>query len=140
VSNVNFLLRLWAQQHPGFSIATADPGTKLAREPDLLRGPDVAVIRAERKPTGMGAAGWLDGAPDLAVEVVGDAQSMSDLAKKAAEYLAAGARLVWVLDPDPRRVVVFWPPDHLRVLGPDDALDGGELLADFRCVVRELFE
>jgi Uma2 family endonuclease len=140
VGNVYFALRLYAREHPGWSIATADPGTKLAHHPDLLRGPDVGVIRAEREPTGKGTAGWLDGAPDLAVEVVGDAQSVSDLAAKATEYLGAGARMVWVLDPEPRRVVTFLAPDHVRVLGPDDVLEGGDLLPGFRCVVAELFE
>jgi hypothetical protein len=48
--------------------------------------------------------------------------------------------MVWVLDPEPRSVVLFWPPDHVRVLGPEDSLDGGELLPGFRCAVRELFE
>jgi Uma2 family endonuclease len=139
VSRVSFLLQLYAREHAGWSISSGDPGTKLARDPDVLRGPDVGMVRRERKPTGKGADGWLEGAPDLAVEVVGDAQTVAELAKKASEYLAAGARMVWVLDPEPRSVVLFWPPDHVRVLGPDESLEGGELLPGFRCTVGELF-
>lgn len=140
VANVTFVLRLYTREHPGWIVASGDPGTKLARDPDVLRGPDVGMLRSERQPTGKGAEGWLEGAPDLAVEVVGDAQTVTELAKKASEYLAAGAKMVWVLDPEPRSVVLFWPPDHVRVLGPEDSLDGGALLPDFRCTVRELFE
>jgi Uma2 family endonuclease len=140
VLQVGFLLKLYAREHPGWSISGGDPGTKLARDPDVLRGPDLGVVRSEREPSGRGAEGWLEGAPDLAVEIVGDSQSASELAGKAVEYLTAGARMVWVIDPQPRRVMVFLPPDHVRVLGPDDALDGGDVLPGFRCAVSELFE
>jgi hypothetical protein len=37
-------------------------------------------------------------------------------------------------------VVVYRSPFESVVLNRDDELTGGELLPDFRCVVRELFE
>lgn len=138
--NVYAALRAYARKTSGWSVAVGDPGAKLGRKPDVLRGPDVAVVRAERKPTGRGADGWLDGAPDVAVEVLGDSQKMSELVEKGLEYLAAGARLVWLLDPDARRVVVLTPPDHVRILGPDGALDGGDELSGFSCEIAELFD
>ncbi|WP_437732815.1 Uma2 family endonuclease [Sorangium sp. So ce1335] len=139
-SNVCLLLRLYARQHPGWSVAVGDPGTKLGHDPDILRGPDVAMVRSDRRPQGRGADGWLEGAPDVAVEIVGDSQSASELAKKALEYLAAGAKLVWVLDPEPGRLMIFTPPNQIRVLGRGDALDGGDALPGFSCRVDELFE
>jgi Uma2 family endonuclease len=138
--NVGALLKQYAREHPGWSVASGDPGTKLARDPDLLRGPDVAVLRADREPTGRGAGGWVDGAPELVVEISGDDQSASELAAKALEYLAAGGKAVWVVDPHPRRVIVYTPPALVRVLGPDDILDGGEALPGFACKVADLFE
>ncbi len=138
--NVGVVLRAYARAQGGWSVSVGDPGTKLQRSPDVLRGPDVGIVRAEREPTGRGADGWLEGAPDVAVEVVGDGQSVSELSKKALEYLAAGGRMVWVLDPDPQRVVLYTPPNAVRVLGVDDELDGGDVLPGFRCRVSELFE
>lgn len=138
-ARIVFQLMLYARAHEGWSIATTDPGVKLSRNPDRLRGPDVAMVRSERAPRGKGAAGWLEGAPDLAVEVVGDAQTISEMTKKALEYLAAGARMVWLVDPEPRRIVLFTPPDHVRILGEDDTLEGGDVLPGFRCTVAELF-
>lgn len=138
-SAINFLLRLYAREHPGWSVSVADPGVKLARNPDRLRGPDVAMVRAERVPTGKGVDGWLDGAPDVAVEVAGDSQTISEMTKKALEYLAAGAQMVWIVDAEPRRVVLFTPPDHVKILGPDDVLEGGDVLPGFSCKVAEMF-
>jgi Uma2 family endonuclease len=139
-SNVVLLFKLYARQNPGWSVATCDPGAKLGHDPQLLRGPDVAMARTERLPTGKGAEGWLEGAPDVAIEVMSENESASTLTKKALEYLAAGARIVWVVDPEPRRVMVFTPPDHVRIVGAEDSLDGGDALPGFRCTVAEIFE
>ncbi len=138
--NIAALLKAYTRVNRAFRVSGGDPGTKLGRQPDVLRGPDVAVVSADRWPEGAGAAGWLEGAPDLAVEVAGDAQPASELARKALEYLAAGGRMVWVVDPSPRRVIVYFPPDHVRVLGPDDEIDGVDVLPGFRCRVAEFFE
>lgn len=138
--NVYSLLREFAKRHGGLRVGVGDPGAKLSHEPDTLRGPDVAVIREERKPTGRGEEGWLQGAPDLAVEVVGDGQSGTQLAKKALEYLQAGGGMVWVVDPESRLVMVLSEGRKLAILGAEDMLDGGDLLPGFSCRVAELFE
>jgi Uma2 family endonuclease len=140
VGNVYAVLRAYAKQHGGWSVSVGDPGTKLQHEPATLRGPDVGVVKADRRPVGSGADGWLEGAPDLAVEVSGDSQGWGDLMKKALEYLAAGGKMVWVLDSSSKRLLVITPPNAVAVLGSTDVLSGGELLPGFACVVAELFE
>ena len=138
--NIYLLLRLYAREHPGWSVAVGDPGTKLGHRPDVLRGPDVAMVRATRRPLGRGAGGWLEGAPDVAVEVVGDSQSMDSLADKAQEYLAAGARLVWLIDAASAQVTVLTPGGGSQLLSSSATLDGGDVLPGFACAVGELFE
>jgi Uma2 family endonuclease len=140
VLTIGMLLKLYARQNPGWSVSVADPGVRLARNPDKLRGPDVGMVRAARAPTGKGASGWLDGAPELAVEVVSDGQSISEMTKKALDYIGGGAQMVWLVDPEPHRVVLFTPPNHVRILGPDDFIEGAALLPGFSCRVNELFE
>lgn len=138
VSNVALVVGEWVRRNARWS-AAIKPGVKLKRAPDLLRGPDVGIIRADRIPAGKGAEGWLEGAPDVAVEVAGDAQTPTSLLQKAFEYLGAGAQQVWIVDPDAERLLVLTPPDHIRILGPADILDGGAVLPGFRCEVAELF-
>jgi Uma2 family endonuclease len=138
--SIGILLRMYAKANPGWSVSGGDPGAKLQRDPDVLRGPDLGVVRAERRPTGRGVDGWLEGAPDVAVEIMGDSQSASEHARKALEYLAAGAKMVWVVDPEPRKVMVFTPPNQIRVLGSEEVLDGGDVLPGFSCKVAEMFE
>lgn len=137
---IGFLLKVFAKANPGFSVSVGDPGTKLQRDPDRLRAPDIGVIRSERQPTGRGSDGWLEGAPDFVVEVIGDSQTATDLSRKALEYLAAGAKMVWVVDGDRKAVLVFSPPDHVRIAGEDDTLDASDALPGFSCRVADLFE
>ena len=134
-----FWLKQYARSAPGWSVAVGDPGTKLAAEPPALRGPDAALVRAERRPLGKGAAGWLDGAPEVVFEVQGDSQSATELARKALEYMASGSRMVVVLDPERQSALVYTPPDHIAVLGPEAELEGGEVLPGFRVRVGDLF-
>jgi len=138
--NLGTLLRIFTKQHPGWSVSGGDPGTRLRRDPDLLRGPDLGVIPVARRPSGRGEDGWLSGAPDLAIEICGDDQTPTQLARKALEYLAAGARMAWVVDGVAEQVMVFTPPNQVKILGRDDLLDGGDALPGFKCSVRELFE
>lgn len=138
--NAYSALRSYAKAHPGWLVSVGDPGARLQRDPDTLLGPDVAVVRAERRPKGRGAEGWLEGAPDLSVEVAGDSQSIAELTRKATRYLAAGGRLVWVLDAAQESVVVFASGKPVRVVGSSEILDGDDLLPGFSCKVSELFE
>jgi Uma2 family endonuclease len=48
--------------------------------------------------------------------------------------------MVWVVDAEPQRVMLYTQPDHVQVLGKDDQLSGGDALPGFACMVAELFE
>ena len=57
---------------------------------------------------------------------------------KVEQWLQAGARLVWVVNPRTRKVVVHTPGEVLIRSG-SDVLDGGEVLPGFSCPVAEIF-
>ena len=73
------------------------------------------------------------------MEVVSPPERRADVQVKVAEYFAAGARVVWVIEPASRTVHAHGGPGGARVLGADDTLTGGDLLPGFRCDVRRLF-
>ena len=78
-------------------------GFILARDPDTVRAPDIAFVSAERLGPVI-PVGYIEGAQDLAVEVLSPDDRMSEIQEKVREYLSAGARLVWVVDPQNRAV------------------------------------
>lgn len=120
-------------------VVVGDSGFVLSREEETLRGPDVAFIRKERIPPEGLPDDWWEGAPDLAVEIVSRSQTAHDLGRKALEYLQAGTKMVWVIDPESKTVAVYTPPDHIRILGENETLDGGDVLPNFQIRVAELF-
>ena len=118
----------------------AETGFKLARNPDTVRGADIAFIAASRIPAGSLPVGYWEGAPDLAVEVVSPNDAMEDVDEKVDEYLAAGAGMVWVLQPRRRTATVHRPGQNPVVLRDGDHLDSGQVVPGFTCPVNELFE
>lgn len=82
-------------------VFAAETGFILARNPDTVRAPDVAFVRRGRLETGL-PTGYFPGPPDLAVEVLSPDDRPAAVAAKTADWLAAGTRLVWVVDPATR--------------------------------------
>ena len=117
-----------------------EAGFKLTGDPDTVRGPDVAFVRRERLDGSLGPEGFFHGAPDLAVEIASTGGTASELRQKIREYLQAGARLVWVLQPDARTVIVHRPGASPETVGPEDVLDGEDVVPGFSCRVRDLFD
>lgn len=115
----------------------AETGFVLSRDPDTVRAPDVAFVRAER-PAGP-RRGYYDGAPDLAVEVLSPDDRPGYVEDKVAEWLEAGTLAVWVVDPDQRTVTVHEPGRPASLFGEADVLPGGPLLPGFELAVREVF-
>jgi Uma2 family endonuclease len=120
-------------------VYNADGGFKLFPDRETVRAPDVSFVRAERAPSGEDELRFARLAPDLAIEVLSPSDSRRAALSKATMYLEAGVRLVWLVDPQ-RRLVVVLTPDELPItLREGDLLDGGEVLPGFAVPVAEIF-
>jgi len=108
-------------------------------DPDKVRKPDVSYIRRERLSLDQFPRGHARIFPDLAAEVVSPNDLFEEVMVKVEEYLAAGVRLVWVLDPFARRIHVFRADGTGTILRADDELSGEDVLPGFHCRVGDLF-
>lgn len=118
----------------GFGYELPVPG-----RPDTLRVPDASFVRADRVPRPrLRNRAWAL-APDLAVEVRSPSERKGVLQAKLADYLAAGTRLVWVVNATARTVEVHAPGAPARLLRAGDALDGGDVVPGFALPFAELF-
>jgi Uma2 family endonuclease len=113
-------------------------GFLMQKEPEELRAPDVAFVRRERAGQ-LDLDNWLPFPPDLAVEVVSEYDRAADLHRKIQGYIAHGTRLLWVVYPDSRQIVVYRPSTSPVTLDAGDTLDGGEVLPGFAARVEEIF-
>ena len=83
--------------------------------------------------------GYWIGAPDLAVEVTSPGDTKREVDNKVAEWLEAGARMVWVVSPKLRTVTVYRSLTDIVVLAEKDTLDGGDVVPGFQIRVAEIF-
>ncbi|MEX2236103.1 MAG: Uma2 family endonuclease [Dehalococcoidia bacterium] len=116
----------------------ADTGFKVETQPDSVRAPDIAYVIAGRADEADESA-YPAMAPDLAVEVLSASNSASEMAEKVEQFLAAGCRLVWLVNRIRRTVTVWVPGETARVLHEDDEIDGGDVIPGFRCRVADFF-
>lgn len=101
------------------------------------RGPDVSFIDAARA-AGVRDAVFPSLAPDLAAEILSPGQSPRRMLDKVGEYLEAGVRLVWVIDPATRSATVYRSLTDVRHVEENRALDGEDVVRGFRCALSEL--
>jgi len=132
------LLGDFVERH-NLGIVLGEAGT-LRILPTQVRIPDLCVIRWERFPGRRLPREPIPAvAPDLAVEVLSEANTPGEMQRKLRDYFQAGVRLVWYLDPKARTVAVYTAPDCCTVVGEGDVLEGGDVLPGFQLPLRELF-
>jgi Uma2 family endonuclease len=81
---------------------------------------------------------YIQGAPEIAIEVVSPSESAAYLRIKTAAYLANGSRSVWIVFPEVRSVMVY-TCDSLRELKGDQSITD-PLLPGFSSPVAAFFE
>lgn len=113
-------------------VYAAETGFTLARHPDTVRAPDVAFVRRERLPSPE-PVGFPELAPDLVVEVLSPDDRPGQRLAKVADWLSAGTRVVWVIDPERRLARVYRHDGTERIVSAAETLDGEDVVPGFSC-------
>ncbi len=101
------------------------------------RNPDVAFVARERLAQ-IPEAGYAELAPDWVAEILSPSDRPGEVLEKVGQWLGAGVRLVWVLDQVRRDARVYRADGTISTVGPDDELDGEDVLPGFRCPLRDI--
>jgi Uma2 family endonuclease len=78
-------------------------------------------------------------APDLIAEVVTPWHSYEEVEAKVAEYRSAGVKLIWVVSPKSRTVLIRRLDGTCAEVGEAGALSGEDVIPGFACKVADLF-
>ena len=135
-----YLLRQFVEEHGVGRVMSNDSGVITARNPDTVRGADVAYYSYARLPKGPLPTGYGPEAPELVVEVRSASDRWGEILEKVSEYLNAGVLVVCVLDPERQIAHVFSVNDSPQRLGVEEELILPEILHDFRVRVGRFFE
>lgn len=119
------------------AVFAQDTGFKIERDPDTVRAPDVAFVARDRL-TRVPERGYAELAPDWVAEILSPDDRPGEILEKVGQWLSAGVRLVWVLDPARRNARVYRANGTTSTVEIDEELDGEDVLPGFQCALSRL--
>ncbi|MBA2511959.1 MAG: Uma2 family endonuclease [Actinomycetota bacterium] len=137
--DVSTPLDQYVRAHDLGVVFAAETGFKIAGNPDTVRAPDAAFVRRERVEAVGEVEGYWPEAPDLAVEVVSPNDLFAEVEEKVADWLAAGTRVILVVNPRARTAVVRLSEKVARILSEEEILDGGQVVPGWTLSVADVF-
>lgn len=138
--NVAAALKQFLRTRPLGIVMAGEVGVFTRRNPDTVRAPDVLFLSHERDARRTSRQGFLDVAPELAVEILSPIDRPDQVRRKLGEYFAAGVRQAWVIDPAARTVRVHRDAGDVQSLDCGETLTGGDVLPGFEMPVADVFE
>jgi Uma2 family endonuclease len=136
--NVNYVLGAYVRHQRKGYVTCNDSGVILERDPDTVRGPDVALYENATKFEDIHPQ-YGEVPPRLAVEVLSPNDRVGRVMRKITDYLRSGVGLVWLVDPEARNVTVYRPDKQPYVVEENQELTGEDVLPDLRCRVADFF-
>jgi Uma2 family endonuclease len=120
-------------------VTSNDSGVVTERNPDTVRGADVAFYSYTRLPKESSLEGYSSVAPDVVFEVKSPSDRWKAIVTKLAEYLNAGVQAVCVADPEHRTEILYRPDEPVVILRNDDELTFPSLLPGFVVKINRFF-
>ena len=109
--------------------------------PNNVRIPDVSFVSWDRLPgRRMPTRPVPHLAPNLAVEVLSQGNTVAEMERKRQDYFQAGVELYWEVDPEERIIDVYTSPTQMTRLTVVDTIDGGTVLPGFTLSVQTWFD
>ncbi len=140
MNRVAALLWSFVEQNKLGRVVSGDAGVVTRRDPDSVRGPDVAFYSYQRIPPGQLPKGYWPASPELVLEIRSEDDRWKDIIQKVGEYLGANVLIVVVIDPVSQRVHVYSADNEAMILNSTDSLTFPDVLPVFEIVVNRLFE
>jgi Uma2 family endonuclease len=136
--HVGVLVANYVERHELGELFNAT-GWVLSEDPPTVRAPHIAFLSKDRLPPPEESAGFGRMAPDLAIVILSPTDTETEITDKTLDYLDAGTRLLWVVEPSRRSVLEYRSHTQIRLLEEDDALNGYDVLPGFSLRVTDLF-
>lgn len=130
-------VRDFVERHGLGEVIAQDTGFKIGRDPDTVRAPDVAFVARERLAQ-IPEEGYAEVAPDWVAEILSPGDRPGEVLEKVGQWLSAGVRLVWVLDPVRSHARIYRADGSVSTVRPDEELDGEDVLPGFRRPLRDI--
>ena len=106
-----------------------------------IREPDASWISFSRLQalTPEQRSGFYKICPEFVIELRSDSDRLSVLQAKMEEYIANGARLGWLIDPQTTRVYTYRPDAEVQILQDPDSISADPFLPGFTLDLTEIW-
>ena len=131
-------LELYVAANKLGQVFAAETGFRISSNPDTVRAPDVAFVSRERIENIGTPEGYFPGPPDLAIEVVSPSDTYTEVEDKVIDWLTAGTKAVFVINPKKRSVSIH-QQSGIALLKETDVLSGGEVVPGWSLPIKDLF-
>ena len=138
-ARIVYLLSEYLEGNDIGRVTANDAGVITERDPDTVRGPDVAFYSYRRLPKEDEPQGYPDAKPELVFEVLSPGNRWPDVYGKIGEYLNVGVSVVCVVDPDEEKLHVFQTDTAAMELNPDEAMTLPDVLPGLQLPVKQFF-
>ena len=137
---VGMQLAYWAKQDGSGRAFGPSAGFTLAN--GAIREPDASWISRSRLEalTPEQRSGFYNICPDFVIELRSDTDSLSVLQAKMEEYIANGARLGWLIDPQTRSVHTYRPDSEAQATENPETISADPILPGFTLDLKEIWE
>ena len=132
-----YRLTQFAERDDLGDVFAQDTGFKIARDPDTVRAPDVAFV-ARARLSQVSGTGYAELAPDWVAEILSPGDRPGEVLEKVGQWLDAGVRLVWVLDPIRRAARVYRMDGSDGAVGPEEVLNGEDVFPGFLVALGDI--
>ena len=119
-------------------VLTGDPLIRIRNSESDARGPDICFYTRGRVPRDLTSAVG-ESPPDLVIEVLSPTDRAGEVQRKVVDWLGAGVRLLWYIDPESGGTTVYHA-GRITSVGPDEELDGADVLPGFRLRLRQVLD
>ena len=130
----------WADEDGSGVVFDSSTGFELPN--GAVRSPDVAWVANARlaRLSTEEKRRFLPLCPDFVIELCSPTDSVAEVQQKMEEYRANGARLGWLLDPDRRRVAVYYAAGRVEWLERPISIAGDPVLPGFVLSLAAIWE
>lgn len=129
----------WAELHQGYAFGS---NTGFSLPDGSVRAPDAAWLSSEKwnSLTSDEQSKYVPFCPEFVIELRSPSDSISDLEAKMSDWLANGAQLAWLIDPQQKIAVIYRPGHEPETRSHPEALQGEGPVAGFVLKMQRLWD
>jgi Uma2 family endonuclease len=140
--NADLSGQLWLWNRQNQLGVTFDSSAGFTLPNGAIRSPDASWIEQSRW-NALSAAQRRKFAPicpDFVIELKSPSDELGDLQTKMQEYIANGAQLGWLIDPETKEVEIYRPDRPVERLKNPTSLSGEDVLPGFTLNLQSIFD